>query len=155
MGSLTTTSKVLISGGQGFVGSYVAQKLLKRKIPIVIFDKVKDDHILEQVITNKEEINKISRVFGDISNIDNLKVAFEQNKLQPFTHIIHLAALQIPACRTNPMLGAQVNIIGTLNMFELAKTYKIKHIVYTSSAGVVGRPEEYQKPIVKMNLSEF
>jgi nucleoside-diphosphate-sugar epimerase len=60
------------------------------------------------------------------------------------THVIHLAALQVPACAANPQLGAQTNVLGTLNVFEVARRRRdlVKHIVYASSAAVFG-PEEF------------
>jgi nucleoside-diphosphate-sugar epimerase len=62
--------------------------------------------------------------------------------------VIHLAGLQVPTCRDNPVLGARVNVIGTLNVFEAAKALKaaggvVPKIVYASSAAVFGPDAEY------------
>lgn len=62
--------------------------------------------------------------------------------------VIHLAGLQIPACRENPVVGARVNLIGTLNVFEAAKACAAAggtpfRIVYASSAAVFGPDEDY------------
>ena len=57
------------------------------------------------------------------------------------THLIHLAALQIPFCRENPALGAAVNVLGTVNAFEAVKTRRDRiagPIVYASSAALYG-----------------
>ena len=56
------------------------------------------------------------------------------------THVIHLAALQIPACRANPALGARVNVAGTANVFEAvrARRQRIRGVVYASSVAVYG-----------------
>jgi nucleoside-diphosphate-sugar epimerase len=60
------------------------------------------------------------------------------------THIIHLAALQVPGCLADPPQGAQVNVVGTLNVFEVARRHRdlVEGIVYASSAAVFG-PEEF------------
>jgi nucleoside-diphosphate-sugar epimerase len=65
------------------------------------------------------------------------------------TGIIHLAGLQVPACRSDPLLGARVNVLGTLNVFEAAHRSKgqVRSVVYASSAGVAGKVEDYAGPI--------
>lgn len=67
--------------------------------------------------------------------------------------IIHLAGLQVPTCRDNPILGAKVNVLGTLNVFEAAKQLKATKgtspkIVYASSAAVFGPDAEYGEQAV-------
>jgi len=87
---------------------------------------------------------------GDISDFKHVLEVFE--KVRP-THVIHLAALQIPACKANPRLGAAVNVLGTINVFEAAKTLKekyghqVKCIVYASSAGACGPASDYPEGI--------
>lgn len=68
--------------------------------------------------------------------------------------IIHLAGLQVPTCRANPVLGARVNVIGTLNVFEAAKLlskarpeHPTVRIVYASSAAVFGPDAEYGEQV--------
>ena len=59
------------------------------------------------------------------------------------THVLHLAGLQTPTCRANPILGATVNVIGTLAIFEAAVALKdqVQRVVYASSAAVHGPAE--------------
>ena len=59
------------------------------------------------------------------------------------TNIIHLAALQVPACKANPSLGARVNVVGTVNVFEAARKAGLKRVVYASSVAAYGLREEY------------
>jgi len=57
-----------------------------------------------------------------------------------------LAGLQVPTCRSDPILGAKVNVIGTLNVFEAVRKYaknEVKGIAYASSAAVVGPTSDY------------
>ncbi|MBV9790033.1 MAG: SDR family oxidoreductase, partial [Chloroflexi bacterium] len=64
------------------------------------------------------------------------------------THIIHLAALQVPFCKADPSLGARVNVVGTANVFEAVKRHGLQRVVYASSAAVYGISEDYpQGPI--------
>lgn len=67
--------------------------------------------------------------------------------------VIHLAALQMPTCKANPILGARVNVIGTLAVFEAARALKaagarVPAIVYASSAAVFGPDAEYGEAAV-------
>jgi nucleoside-diphosphate-sugar epimerase len=61
------------------------------------------------------------------------------------SHVIHLAGLQVPTCRTNPLLGARVNVLGTLAVFEAVRLAgpSIQRLVYASSAAVFGPPDHY------------
>ena len=56
--------------------------------------------------------------------------------------VIHLAGLQVPTCKADPVAGALVNVAGTLNVFEAAKTIGIKRVVYASSAAVYGMNDD-------------
>jgi nucleoside-diphosphate-sugar epimerase len=116
---------------------------------VILFDVSPSDSILNQVLHHKE-IPQITRVFGDVSSFDTVWNVFK--KAKP-THIIHLAAIQVPGCRADPRLGAQVNVIGHLNIFEAVKKFeaeglgKIQSLVYASSAAVAGSANDYSKPL--------
>jgi nucleoside-diphosphate-sugar epimerase len=87
-----------------------------------------------------EEIEKIDFKKGDITDLSCLERA-----LQDFgaTHVIHLAAMQLPFCREDPPQGAVVNVLGTINVFEAAKRSGLRRVVYSSSAAVYGLSDEY------------
>jgi len=55
--------------------------------------------------------------------------------------IVNLAGVLTPACKDDPVRGMQINLIGTLNVFEAARAHGIARILYTSSAGVFGSPD--------------
>ncbi len=57
-------------------------------------------------------------------------------------HVIHLAGLQVPTCKANPALGALVNVVGTVNVFEAARAAGVPRVVYASSAAVFGLADE-------------
>ncbi len=78
---------------------------------------------------------------GDVSDLDSLRSAVERVEA---TQILHLAGLQTPTCRANPLLGAKVNVMGTLAVFEAALALKdqVRRVVYASSAAVHGPPAE-------------
>ena len=123
--------KVIIFGGCGFLGSWITKILLQENYKITIFDLNINKNLLN--IIAKENIDKVKFVEGDITNLAQV-----ENVLRKADHVINLAGLMTPDCSSNPILGAKVNILGSINVFEAAKKYNIKFIVYASSAGVFG-----------------
>lgn len=92
----------------------------------------------------EEEIARVKWVQGSVCDDSFVKTLTD---MAPDA-VIHLAGLQIPTCRANPVLGARVNVIGTLNVFEAAKALKAAggkpfSIVYASSAAIFGPDEDY------------
>lgn len=108
-----------------------------------IFDQDPRSHRLAALLSDKQ-LAGIGFIEGDITRQDHVEKAVGDHGI---THIIHLAALQVPACAANPALGAQVNVVGTVNVFEVAKRRRdvVKSVVYASSAAVFG-PEEMYGP---------
>ncbi len=129
----------LVTGASGCIGAWVLHHLVKRGEPVIAFDIVRGGHRIDQVLTMKEQQN-ITFVQGDLSDFATVKGLFEQ---YPITHVIHLAALQVPFCRADPVRGAHVNVVGTVNVFEAARRKEVKHIAYASSVAVFSAPEDY------------
>jgi len=86
------------------------------------------------------EIARASFVAGDITDGEMVSQVVQSHEI---TNIIHLAGLQVPTCRANPRLGAMVNVIGTINIFEAAKDSggRVKRVAYASSAAVFGKSD--------------
>ena len=85
-------------------------------------------------------------VTGNIAELDALERALDEHGI---TNVIHLAALQIPACRADPPLGARVNVVGTVNVFEAVKRRleRMAPVVYASSiAASTRRRTESRRP---------
>jgi UDP-glucuronate 4-epimerase len=131
--------RFFITGGMGCIGAWVIRNLVQEAVPVTVFDLSTDRHRLELIMT-PEEIEQATFVQDDLTNTENVTRAVAESGA---THIIHLAALQVPFCRANPALGAAVNVVGTVNMFEAAKKAGIKQLVYASSVAVYGKKEEY------------
>lgn len=137
---INTRNRYLLTGAKGFIGSWIVRKLIERGDTPFIYDLDTQAHRLKQLLT-QEQTEQIHFVQGDITDFDSLDRAVAENGI---THLIHLAALQVPACAANPRLGAQVNVVGTVNAFEVVRKRQdmIKRIVYASSVAVFG-PEEF------------
>ncbi|MFL6210088.1 MAG: NAD-dependent epimerase/dehydratase family protein [Pyrinomonadaceae bacterium] len=130
----------LITGAHGFIGAWVVKRLLTTGARICRFDSSADARRL-RLVMDEEEIAQAKLVTGDITEARALAPIIEEFAV---TDIIHLAGLQVPTCRADPQLGALVNVVGTINVFEAAQqaTGQIKKIVYASSAAVFGTADE-------------
>jgi len=131
----------MITGGYGCIGAWIAKNLLKTGDDVFIYD-LKEDPRRMRWIMPETEVKKVHFVQGDVTNQAVLQKALSDNGI---THLIHLAGLQVPTCRANPILGAHVNVIGTLAVFEAVKALgdQVKRLVYASSAAVFGSPDKY------------
>lgn len=131
--------RFLITGALGCIGAWVVRNLIREGVPTAIFDLSSDLRRL-RLIMSEEEIAQITVLSGDIRELEAVEHAMSASDA---THVIHLAALQIPFCKADPVLGAQVNVVGTVNVFEAAKRRGLHRVVYASSAAVYGISEEY------------
>jgi nucleoside-diphosphate-sugar epimerase len=133
--------RVLITGGYGFIGAWIIRNLLARGDQVWVFDLKEDPRRLRQILPDAE-VRKVEFIQGDVTDLAALRTALGKHSI---SHIIHLAGLQVPTCRADPMLGARVNVLGTLAVFEAVKSAgeQIKRLVYASSAAVFGGPDKY------------
>ncbi|MCY4085836.1 MAG: NAD-dependent epimerase/dehydratase family protein [Actinomycetia bacterium] len=128
--------RFLVTGSSGCIGAWVMQDLLAEGTPAVGFDLDTEPRRFRE-IAGKEAAAAFTVVRGDITNKDELSRALEEHGI---THVVHLAALQIPFCRDDPIRGAQVNVVGTVNVFESVRecSNQVRGVVYASSAGKYG-----------------
>lgn len=135
--------RVLLTGGYGCIGSWIVRNLLERKDQAWIYDLKEDPKRMKQILS-EDQIRQVTFVPGDVTDLECLKKALRTHEI---THIVHLAGLQVPTCRANPILGAKVNVLGTLAVFEATREFQpqVQRLVYASSAAVFGPPEHYSK----------
>ncbi len=126
----------LVTGAMGCIGAWVLAHLVHQGKRAVSFDLSSDRHRLDLLLDVKEQ-QQVTFVNGDLTQAAQL---LEVCQGQRITHIIHLAALQVPFCKANPTLGAQVNVVGTVNVFEAARQAGLRHLAYASSVAVYGPP---------------
>jgi nucleoside-diphosphate-sugar epimerase len=135
----------LMTGGYGCIGSWVARQLLDEGQEVWIYDLKEDTHRLDLLI-DTDDRSRVHFVPGDVADPDALRGAAERLGI---THLLHLAGLQVPTCRADPVLGARVNVIGTLAVFEAAAALKgqVERVVYASSAAVHGPGDAAGGPV--------
>ena len=127
---------ILIFGGCGFLGSWITKSLLKKNLKITIFDLRIKTELLKNLIG--DEFNNIDFIEGDITDFEGVLKATKD-----MDYILNLAGLMTPDCSSNPSLGAEVNVKGSINVFEAIKRNNIKFLIYTSSGGVYGNEDKY------------
>ncbi len=137
-------AKYLVTGAMGCIGAWTVYHLLQQGKSVVSFDLSDNQHRLDLLLSASEKEN-ITFVMGDLTNSQVVTDIFVDHDI---THVIHLAALQVPMCKANPILGARVNVVGTTNIFEAARHHNIRHISYASSIAVYGSPENYSDAIL-------
>ena len=131
--------RFLVTGALGCIGAWTVRNLVRAGAPVAVFDLASDPHRLRLIMT-ADEVAQVRFIAGDITDLAALERALGETGT---THLIHLAALQVPFCRADPSLGARVNVVGTVNAFEAAKRARLPRLVYASSFAVYGLSEEY------------
>lgn len=127
---------IIIFGGTGFLGSWIVKNFVKRDYKVTIFDLKIETELLKKLIG--KDIEKIKFLKGDVTNYEEVLEATVN-----MDHVVNLAGLMTPDCSRNPSLGAEVNVLGSINVFEATKARGIKFVVYASSAGVFGEKDKY------------
>jgi nucleoside-diphosphate-sugar epimerase len=124
-----------LTGALGCIGAWVARALVRRGDVPVAFDLGDDRRRLADVM-EEDELARVRFVRGDVTDAVGLRAALERSGARK---IVHLAGLQVPACRADPALGARVNVLGTIHVFEAAREIGLERVVYASSAAVYRR----------------
>jgi nucleoside-diphosphate-sugar epimerase len=129
---------VLVTGAGGCIGSWVLALLSRSGVPAVAFD-LSEDKRRPRLLIEEKDLAKIAWRTGDIS--DSKAVMQVVESVRPCA-IIHLAALQVPFCKADPVAGAKVNVVGTVNVFEAARKLGIRRLAYASSIAAYGAMDE-------------
>ncbi|ART92864.1 UDP-glucuronate 4-epimerase [Zymomonas mobilis] len=132
---------ILITGIAGFIGSFAAKSLLERGEEIVGIDNLNDYYDPELKKKRLAELKKLKNGKLHFSPIDFSDGALLNNTLEKcdFDRIIHLGAQAgVRYSLINPQIYGDSNLIGHLNIFELARHRKVRHMVYASSSSVYG-----------------
>ncbi|MEM2924636.1 MAG: GDP-mannose 4,6-dehydratase [Methanocellales archaeon] len=122
--------RVLITGGMGQVGSYIAEEL-GRENEVIVLDNFTSNAI--------NKLPNVTIIKGDVRDLKILRKLFRELDIDI---IIHCAAqISVTKSLTNPLYDLQVNTIGTLNLLSAAKNLNLSRFIYFSSAAVYGMPK--------------
>ncbi|HTK74681.1 MAG TPA: NAD(P)-dependent oxidoreductase [Gemmataceae bacterium] len=133
--------RVLLTGGYGCIGSWILKHLLHHGESVWIYDLREDTRRLRLLVSD-ELVRKVDFIQGDVTDLAAVRRAIDRYAI---THVLHLAGLQVPICRAEPLHGAKVNVLGTLAIFEAVRLARpqVQRLVYASSAAVFGPPDFY------------
>lgn len=139
--SSRVTGATLVTGALGCLGAWVVRALVADGEEPVLLD-VGDDPWRLRMVAGEDVAAKVRRVRGDVTDREQLARVVREHDVG---RIVHLAAWQIPLCRRDPPGGALVNVVGTANVFEVARASegRVARVVYASSGAVFGPPALY------------
>jgi UDP-glucuronate 4-epimerase len=131
--------RILLTGGAGFIGSHLAQALLRRGIKLSIVDSLDDFYALSRKRRNLREIgNAESFEFFEVDVRDKDALRKVAERVQPEI-MIHLAARAgVRPSIEQPALYESVNVAGTLNLLEIAREFQVQRLIFGSSSSVYG-----------------
>src|SRR5262245_10251847 len=129
------SERILVTGAYGCIGAWVVHELVRDGREVVTFDLSTEPRRLRLLLG--DDVDAVPHVSGDITDGASLEHALDEHSI---TNVIHLAALQVPFVRADPPLGARVNVLGTVNVFEAVRRRKdrLAPLVYASSIAALG-----------------
>jgi nucleoside-diphosphate-sugar epimerase/L-ascorbate metabolism protein UlaG (beta-lactamase superfamily) len=140
-----STERFLVTGANGCIGAWAVRLLLDEGVPVVATDLSADPRRFQLVSQGRAD-DKVEFDQLDVTITEDVTAMVADRGI---THIVHLAGLQLPFCAANPPLGAMVNVVGTVNVFEAIRAAG-GHIglAFASSAAVFGAAAGHQAGLV-------
>ncbi|MGB8375938.1 MAG: SDR family NAD(P)-dependent oxidoreductase, partial [Salegentibacter sp.] len=133
------SEKILITGGAGFIGSNLAEKLLEIGSEVIVLDNFSTGK--RENLERIEDHSNFTLIEGDIRNLDACRKACES-----VSYVLHEAALgSVPRSLKDPITSNEVNISGFLNMLVAARDEEVKRFVYAASSSTYGDSENLPK----------
>ncbi len=134
----------LVTGALGCVGAWTIKTLVDDGEEVAGFDLGDDAHRLELIMA-PEQLAQVALERGDVTELAAVERVLDEHEI---TRVVHLAALQVPFCRADPVVGAQVNVVGTVNVFEAVKRRRerIPGVAWASSTAVYSADDPSPAP---------
>ncbi|MBI3600377.1 MAG: SDR family NAD(P)-dependent oxidoreductase, partial [Nitrospinae bacterium] len=125
---------ILITGGAGFIASHIADRYVKEGYRVIVVDNL---------ITGKlKNLNPDAKFYKcDIRDKKGLEDIFRENKIDCVNH--HAAQMDVRRSVDDPIYDGDVNILGSLNLLQLAVKYRIQRFIFASTGGAVYGEQEY------------
>ena len=131
----------LVTGGRGFIGCHIMRQLKQQGHNVICIAHNLEKTSMHEVLT-PEEIAQITIIEGQLNDLDFLIKTIQDHKIEK---IIHEGAMLGDACEKDPIAGAQINIVGTMKVFEAARLTGVKRVVWASSQSIFGTPDYYKE----------
>lgn len=124
--------KVLVTGGAGFIGSHVVDALVAEEYQVAVVDDLSTGRA--------DNLNSQARFYQVDIRSPELEDVFAAERPEVISH--HAARANVRESMEKPILYADVNVLGSLNLLELSRTYGVRKIIYISTGGAVyGEPQ--------------
>ena len=135
------TERFLVTGSAGCIGAWAVRLLVDEGVDVVGFDASENRSRLRLLLSD-EALEDVKLKVGDIRKLTDIVDVIREEKI---THIVHLAALQVPFCRADPILGSEVNVTGVVNVLEASRRSdgQIRGTSLASSVAVFGPASDY------------
>jgi len=128
---------ILVTGGAGYIGSFMIKCLLERDVSVVVFDSL--DRGIKEAIDEKAKF-----IQGNILDQEIVEQVLAENQ---FDAVIHFAGyISMAESMKNPGIYFRNNTLGSLNLIEQAVKYKVKSFIFSSTAGIYGNPTKIPIP---------
>lgn len=126
--------QILVTGGAGFIGSHIVDAYLQEGHQVVVVDNLSTG--------KKSNLNQAAVFYPiDICSWKELELVFQKHAFEVVNH--HAAQINLRRSMDEPVFDAEVNIIGSLNLFELCRKYGVKKFIFASSGGAIyGIPKQ-------------
>lgn len=142
---------VLLTGGAGFIGSHIAERLVAEEYKVVVVDNLSSGSLENlKKIKNCENFNFFKI---DIRDIAQLEKIFIEYKPKVVNH--HAAQKSVPYSVDNPLLDASINILGLLNLIVLSGKYEVESFIYVSSGGALSKEIKGDEKSVESDLPQL
>ena len=124
---------ILVTGGAGFIGSHVVDAYIRGGHSVIVIDDLSSG--VRENVNPKAEFHQV-----DIRN-DDIDKIFQQHSIDVINH--HAAQMDVRRSVADPKFDASVNVLGGLNVFEAARKYGVKKIIFSSTGGAIYGEQDY------------
>ena len=128
---------ILVTGGCGYIGSHCVLKFLNEHFDCVIFDNLSNSNV--NTVEKLRNYGNVEFFEGDLRNKNDIEKCFQKYKINGILHFA--GVILVGESVENPYKYYENNVFGTLNLYETAKNYGVKNIIFSSSCAVYGEPE--------------
>ncbi|MEA4936329.1 MAG: UDP-glucose 4-epimerase GalE [Paludibacter sp.] len=133
-------SKVLVTGGTGYIGSHTVVELINEGFEVIIVDNLSNSNV--DVLDGIEKITGVRPAFENIDCVDYVAMDKMFDKYGDIESIIHFAASKaVGESVEKPLLYYRNNLVSLINLLQLMPIHKIRNFVFSSSCTVYGQPD--------------
>jgi nucleoside-diphosphate-sugar epimerase len=126
------SERFVVTGAHGCIGAWTVAELVRERTDVVAFD-VASGPGRAALLLDEADLTRVRFVQGDVTDPESVAAA-----LDGATHVVHLAALQYPYCRDDHLAGARVNVLGTVSVFDAARSAGANLVYASSIAALAG-----------------